>query len=84
MKDFNLTMEPIRSVDMTPDNDLPIRILQAYLDNCNVKVATDSAGNCDNPMYQMMNEHQEKRTKILDMAIRILKNDYSYYTLFSG
>jgi len=32
-----ITQEPIIHVDMTPNNDLPARILRAYLENCNCK-----------------------------------------------
>ena len=59
-------------VDATPNEDYPIRILQAYRQRCFEKWATSIDGSCDNPVYQLMNEDQDKRLLILDKAIEIL------------
>ena len=67
-----LTKQPLFHVDMTPDNNLAIRILQAYRHNCNVKWATNSNGDCDNPLFKLMNDHNDQRAIILDKAIEIL------------
>ena len=68
----DLTQQAIEVVDSTPDNEYPIRILQAYRENCNCKWATDTDGNCDNALFSIMNEHCEQRAKIPDEAIKLL------------
>lgn len=73
MKLPQMTKEPLMYVDMTPDDDLPLRILKAYRENCDCKWATDLVGNCDNSILQVMNEHAEQRAKILDKAIVLLE-----------
>ena len=76
LKDFKLIPEPIHHVDATPDKQYPLRILRAYRENCNSKIATSSDGSCDNPLFQYMNECSEERAKILDEAIQILEKFY--------
>ena len=61
--------EPILFVECTPDNEYPLRILQSYRDNCNCKWK-DSLSN---PIYDVMNKHQDERAEILDKAIVLLK-----------
>ena len=70
-----LTQQPLLMVDMTPNDQLAIRILEAYRYNCNSKWATSSDGSCDNPVYSLMNEHQDERAVILDRAIAKLKSE---------
>ena len=68
------TQQPILHVDLTPDDDLPLRILQAYRENCNCKWSTDTEGNCDNPLFALINQHCDERAEILDKAIsKLLK-----------
>jgi hypothetical protein len=68
-----LTKKPILYVDATPNEGYPLRILQAYRDDCDCNWATDTAGNCDNPLLELMNEHNQQRAEILDKAITILR-----------
>ena len=70
-KDLN-NVQSIMQIDATPNDGYVLRILQAYRDNCNVKWATESDGTCNNPLYKMMNEHQDIRAKLLDEAIEKL------------
>lgn len=69
----NLTQQPVEFLDGTPDAEYPIRILQAYRDNCNCRWSTDTEGDCDNPLFTLMNQHCEERAKILDKAIAVLR-----------
>jgi len=69
----NLTQQSIIHVDGTPDENYVLRILQAYRENCNCKWATGTDGSCDNPMFQLMNEHQDQRAELLDQAISELR-----------
>ena len=64
-----LTQEPILHVDLTPDEDLPLRILQAYSANC------DCIWEAHPPslIYDMMNEHSRQRKEILERAIARLR-----------
>lgn len=71
----DITQQAIEYVDGTPDKHYPIRILQAYRENCNCKWATNTTGECDNPLFELMNEHCDQRAKILDEAIKILRNN---------
>jgi hypothetical protein len=64
-----LTQQPILIIDMTPNDELPLRILQAYRTNCNCNWATSSNGTCENPLFAIMNEHNKQRANILDNAI---------------
>lgn len=69
-----LTKQAIENVDGTPDAEYPLRILRAYRQNCDVRWATSTNGECDNPLFALMNEHCKQRAKILDNAISILEN----------
>lgn len=65
--------EPLPSVDATPDDDYPIRILEAFLHNTGLRWELT---NCDERLHQIydaMNEAQEKRAEILRQAITTLK-----------
>jgi len=68
-----ITKQEVKYVDSTPDKNYPLRILQAYRDNCDCFWATGIDGSCDNPIYELMNEHQKQRAEILDKAINKLK-----------
>ena len=65
------TQQPIINIDATPDNNYPLRILQAYRENCNCKWASDT----DNPLIERMNEDCDERAKVLDAAISLLSRN---------
>ena len=68
-----VTQEPIIYVDATPDEEYPLRILQAYRENCNVIWSDTSDGDkTSNWVLQQMNDDCQKRAEILDRAIAIL------------
>ena len=60
-------------VDMTPDEELPLRILQAYRDNCNTRWEVHGLPEDKSRIYDMMNDHCEQRAGILDRAIALLE-----------
>ena len=69
-----LTQQPILYVDGTPDKGYPLRILEAYRQECDCKWADTTDGEeTENPLLKMMNEHCEKRAEILDRAIKLLR-----------
>ena len=68
----DLTKQPLLNVDLTPNNDLPLRILKAYRENCDVRWVTNTNGECDNPLFDIMNKDCERRAIILDRAIKYL------------
>ena len=70
-----LTQQPVEVIDGTPNDEYPIRILQAYRDNCNCRWSTDTDGNCDNALFAVMNQHCDERAKILDKAIAVLRSE---------
>jgi len=64
-----ITQEPLIHVDATPDDGYVLRILRAHRHNCDCKwVGTGS-----NALIDVMNEACDKRAKLLDKAISILK-----------
>jgi len=67
-----ITKQMVLQIDGTPDENYPLRILQAYRDNCNCLWATSLDGLCDNPLFTEMNKHQRQRAEILDRAIEKL------------
>jgi len=68
-----LTRQPLLYVDGTPDDDYPLRILQAYRQECDCKWTDTSDGtDTENPLLKMMNAHCEQRAEILDEAIKKL------------
>ena len=72
-----LTKEPVKHVDMTPDKNLPLRILQAYRSNCDCMWSDNIGGEeTKNPLLAAMNEHNRQRAKILDKAIKKLGGIY--------
>ena len=68
------TQQPVIHVDATPDEEYPLRILQAYRDNCNCKwvESTDPDAPPTSPLLKAMNEQNDKRAAILDDAIAVL------------
>jgi hypothetical protein len=64
-----LSDKPILHIDMTPNEDLPIRILETYLQNAKVKWQPTYP----NPVLEKMNEDQDKRIEILTRAIAKLQ-----------
>ena len=69
-----LTQETIKYVDSTPDENYPIRILEAYRENCNYLWEVHGLTDGEKHFYDIMNEHQILRAKILDAAIKKLKS----------
>jgi hypothetical protein len=66
----SLTHQPLEVVDMTPDESLPLRILQAYRTNCDCRWEADPPSK----LVDLMNEANDKRAEILDKAIERLKS----------
>jgi len=60
---------------MTPDVDLPLRILKTYRKNCDCRWSDNSGEEPNDLLLKMMNEHQEQRAKLLDEAIKILEGN---------
>jgi len=74
MKLPRLTENPILHVDLTPDNNLALRILRVYRQQCDCNWAEDTdGGEVKNPLLKMMNEHNRQRAEILDRAIAKLE-----------
>lgn len=67
-----LTQQPIIAVDGTPDPKYAIRVLRAYRENCNCKWHSEP----QDPMWDMMNVHQDERAAILDEAIQVLEKHW--------
>jgi len=63
--------QEILFIDATPDENYPIRILEAYRERCNYKWSTTSGGVDEggNTLMKSMNDAQDKRAEILDKAI---------------
>jgi hypothetical protein len=71
----NLSKEPIREVDSTPDEEYPLRILRAHRANCDCKWEAHAAlTDGENDLVALMNEHGDQRAEILDKAITMLEN----------
>ncbi len=66
---------PVLYVDMTPDEELPLRILRAYRQNCDCRWSNNSGKEPDDLLLKTMNQHQEQRAKLLDEAIRVLEEN---------
>ena len=63
----------IQYVDMTPDEDLPLRILRAYRHDCDMRWDTAGLGPAQTLIYEVMNDSQGLRAEILDRAIAKLQ-----------
>lgn len=60
-------------IDATPDENYPLRILQAYRRLCDYKWSDSSDGIVENNvLVKTMNDLQEKRIVLLDRAIALL------------
>lgn len=70
-----VTQAPVLFVDNTPNEDLPLRILRAYREDCNCQWRADPP----NALVDMMNEHCQQRAAILDKAIAVLERDKMKY-----
>ncbi len=71
-----LTEQPIMVIDAAPTDDYPLRILQVYRQHCDCQWADNTNGSeSTNPLINTMNEHNNKRARILDKAIVKLSND---------
>ena len=68
------TQQPIIHVDVTPDEGLPLRILMAYRENCNVRWEVHGLGGDESRVYDMMNADCERRAEILERTIALLGN----------
>jgi hypothetical protein len=66
-----LNKEPVRFVDATPDEEYPLRILRAYLENAELRYQ----GAPDGTLAATMNEMNERREAILRHAIAGLKKN---------
>lgn len=67
---------PTYHVNATPDDEYPIRLLQAYRNDCDlpwITHPTDSEGS--KALAKIMNEHQQQRAVILDKALEKLKEN---------
>jgi len=65
---------PIQHIDATPNKGYPLRILQAYRQDCDCRWGEDTGGSePTNPLLKQMNEQCDQRAKILDEAINKLK-----------
>jgi len=69
-----LTEQPIIFIDGTPDSRYPIRILQAYIRNAEVKWEGDDSSE----LLQQMNEMNDKRRGILINAIKTLRRNNNH------
>jgi len=69
-----LTCELLLVVDMTPDSNLPLRILRAYRQNCDSMWEVHGFTEKQKLIYDEMNLHQIQRAMILDEAILRLEN----------
>lgn len=67
-----ISQEYLTHVDATPDSNYPIRILKAHRYNCDCKWVADPPS----PIYDLMNQHNDQRAKILDEAIAILEKHF--------
>lgn len=59
-------------VNATPDDEYPIRILQAHRDDCDLEYVTDGSKTSDT-IAKIMNENNAKRAVILDKALAKLR-----------
>jgi hypothetical protein len=67
--------EIIRDVDMTPDAELPIRIIQAYLTNCKVLFNLDNIDDEYKELCGFLNDNAEKGGRILEKVLAVLNEN---------
>jgi hypothetical protein len=68
-----LNKSEIKHVDMSPDDDLPLRILRAYREDCNSRWEVSGVSKAIEVLWDAMNAAQEQRAVILDRAIAWLE-----------
>jgi len=56
-------------VDLTPDEELPLRILRTFRDRCNATWEVSGFSDSERRIWDLMNQHQRERAEILDRAI---------------
>lgn len=68
-------MSELRYVDMTPNDDLIIRILKNYRAGCDI-IYSDTTGEkpTKNLLMIELNKCQKQRAQLLDKAIKLLKS----------
>ena len=64
-----ITQEPLLHVDATPNEGLALRILRAYRANCDCFYEVGGVTDNSKLLWDMVNEMQRKRAKLLDEAI---------------
>lgn len=67
-----VTQDPIEHVDCAPDENYPVRILQAYLQRAQVKWVVEGLSAGEIRVCEEMNKAQDKRAQILSRAITTL------------
>ena len=68
--DLNFKEEPVRFVNATPNDEFPVRILEAYLNEGFYACGTNGE---QNQFTEAMNAAQEQRNAILRRAIEKLR-----------
>ena len=64
-----------RHIDATPNDGLPLRILQAYRNDSDLRYSESTGGIVENsPLIKAMNDLQDQRATILDHAISMLQS----------
>lgn len=68
-------MKELNYVDMTPNDNLIIRILKSYRDNCDIIYSdTTEKKSSKNLLMIELNKCQKQRAQLLDKAIKTLKS----------
>lgn len=67
--------DEVITVDATPDEDYPVRILEAYIKRTECKWMVHGCTDGLRQIYDAMNEAQDKRAEILREAIAHLKRN---------
>jgi environmental stress-induced protein Ves len=62
-------------VDSTPDDEYPIRILKMYRFACDTEFSVTGLGEEISEIYDIMNQAQRERAKLLDEAIGTLEKE---------
>ncbi len=69
------TKQEYMHVDATPDDEYPIRILKMYRFACNTEWSVTGLGEEISEIYDLMNQAQRERARLLDEAIEILEKE---------
>ena len=70
-----LNKQPLPYVDATPDENYPIRILQAFLHDAGCDWEVHGLSEEKSKIYDLMNEHQKERRILLSRAIKVLQEN---------